>query len=579
MNEATLSRRAVVAAPLALAGCGTASPYFGRTTPPGSQRLVYANGEEPSSLDPAQSVGGNGDNVIAALLDSLIALDPLTLEPAAALATHYAVDASGTRYTFFLRGHSGPRGIRLRDTDSLSSEFSSGRKAPAERIPALWSNGSPVTAHDFVYSWRRLADPATAAPMAFYLAPVVNADEVTKGAKPPSMLAVHAVDDFTFEFELVAPIQSFVKLLWQPLLAAVPRLSIEAGRKHGREGGWPLSGTFVSSGPFLLREWKARDRIVVSKNPLYWEADSVLTEEIVFLPLSSGTANVNLYRAGFTQSINPRLIPPLLAPTLASKKDFSTSPAFRTIWYSLDTTKPPLDRLLVRYALNLAIDKAAITSFLAAGQKPAHGVVPPMSGYPSLPALSVPIGGRQLNVLGFDPRAARELLGREGMAGMKLSMKIPARPRSRDIAPIIQRQWLQHLGIEVILSEVEETVWEQDLTFKRYGHVIEESWVAFCEDPSDFLTFFGPSRFAATTWTDPGFDRDFTAANRLPDPAERIRALAACEVQLIKAMPVIPIFHDSWAYLEAPFVRGVQPNPFGSPRFKYAWIDKRWRPQ
>ena len=160
------------------------------------------------------------------------------------------------------------------------------------------------------------------------------------------------------------------------------------------------------------------------------------------------------------------------------------------------------------------------------------------------------------------------------MAGTKLSIKIPARPRSRDIAPIIQRQWLQHLGIQVSLSEVEQTVWEQDLTFKRYEHVIEESWSAFCEDPSDFLTFFGPSRFAATTWTEPGFDRDFTAANRLPDAAERIKALAACEVQLIKAMPVIPIFHDSWAYLEAPFLRGVQHNPFGSPRFKYAWIDK-----
>ena len=298
MNEArTMSRRAVIAAPLALAGCGTASPYFGRTTPPSLKRLVYANGEEPSSLDPAQSVGGGGDNVIAALLDSLIALDPLTLEPAAALATHYAVDTSGTRYTFFLRGHPRPRGIRLRNTDSLSSGFSGRRKAPAQQIPALWSDGAPVTAHDFVYSWRRLVDPATAAPMAFYLAPVINAEEVTKGAKPPSMLAVRAIDDFTFEFELVAPIQSFLKLLWQPLLAAVPRLSIEAGRQHGRETAWSVSSTFVSSGPFLLREWKARDRIVVSKNPLYWEADSVLTEEIVFLPLSSGTANVNLYRA------------------------------------------------------------------------------------------------------------------------------------------------------------------------------------------------------------------------------------------------------------------------------------------
>ena len=175
---------------------------------------------------------------------ALVALDPLTLEPAAALATHYAVDTSGTRYTFFLRGHSRPRGIRLRDTDSLSQWFSAGRKAPAERTPALWSNGSPATAHDFVYSWRRLADPATAAPMAFYLAPLANADEVTRGAKPPSMLAVHAIDDLTFEFEMVAPIPSFVKLLWQPLLAAVPRLSLEAAGQHGRE-------TFVSSGPLV----------------------------------------------------------------------------------------------------------------------------------------------------------------------------------------------------------------------------------------------------------------------------------------------------------------------------------------
>ena len=209
MNEETISRRGILAAPLVLAGCASASPYFGRTTPPGSQRLVYANGEEPSSLDPAQSMGGGGDNVIAAILDSLVALDPLTLEPAAGLATHYEVDTSGTRYTLFYK-----------DTQSLVEfafaiqilyprRLSNGRKAPPDRIPALWSDGVPVTAHDFVYSWRRLVDPATGAPMAFYLAPLGNADEVTKGAKPPSTLAVRAIDDFTFQFDLVAPISYF----------------------------------------------------------------------------------------------------------------------------------------------------------------------------------------------------------------------------------------------------------------------------------------------------------------------------------------------------------------------------------
>jgi ABC-type oligopeptide transport system substrate-binding subunit len=414
--------------------------------------------------------------------------------------------------------------------------------------------------------------------MAFYLSPLGNADEIIKGTRPSSTLAARAIDDFTFQFDLVAPIPSLHRLLWHPLLAPVPRHSVEAARQRGRESSWMEPGTFVSSGPYLLVEWKANDRVVLKRNPLYWEAQSVLIDEIVFVPISNGATNVNLYRAGMTQAMNPRLIPPLLVPALASKKDFGTSPALRTIWYSLDTTKPPLDRLFVRYALNLATDKTAIANFLGAGQKPANGLVPPTAGYPSLNTLPVSIGGRDLNLLAFDPRTARELLANEGAGGLELSVKIPARPRSRDIAPILQRQWREHLGIRLNLSLVEETAWEQDLTFKRYRHIIEESWAAFCDDPNEFLTFFGPSHFASTTWTDTKFEHDFTTANVLSDRAERIKALAACEAQLIRAMPVIPLFHDTWAYLEAPYLSGLMPNPFGSPRFKYAWIDTSWRP-
>ena len=223
------------------------------------------------------------------------------------------------------------------------------------------------------------------------------------------------------------------------------------------------------------------------------------------LPISNGATVVNLYRAGVTQSMDPRLIPPLLIPALTKKKDFGTSPALRTIWYWLDTTKVPLDRLFVRYALNMATDKVAIANFLGAGQKQAKGLVPPMAGYPLLEALRVSIGSRELDVLGFDPRIGRELLGREGIADLQLSVKIPARPRSRDIAPILQRQWRDNLGVRLNLIEVEETAWEQDLTFKRYRHIIEESWSAYCDDPNEFLTFFGPSHFAATTWTDTKF--------------------------------------------------------------------------
>jgi ABC-type oligopeptide transport system substrate-binding subunit len=114
-----------------------------------------------------------------------------------------------------------------------------------------------------------------------------------------------------------------------------------------------------------------------------------------------------------------------------------------------------------------------------------------MAGYPFIEALPVSIGGRELDLLAFNPRVARELLGRDGIASLELSVKVPARPRSREVALILQRQWHEYLGVRMNLLEVEETAWEQDLTFKRYSHLIEESWSAFCDDPNEFLTFFG----------------------------------------------------------------------------------------
>ena len=572
-----ISRRHVLAAPLALAGCANPSPYFGRTRAPHLQHLVHSNGEEPSSLDPAQSVGGNGDVIIAALLESLTALDPLTLDPAAGLATHYELDSRGVQYTFFLRGHPKPHGNRLPNTDSLPPEFSRGRKAPLDRAPAFWSDVTPITAHDFVYSWRRIVDPTTAAPLSFYLSSISNAEEIIKGAKPASALAVRALDDFTFQVELVAPEPWLLRLLWQPLLAAVPRQSIEAARRRGQESSWTEPAHYVSSGPFLLRHWKPFDRVVLTKNPHYWEAQSVAIEEIVFVPISNGTTNVNLYKAGALQSMNPRLIPPLFVPAFREKKDFGTSRALRTLAYTFNVTKPPLDRLMLRYALNMATEKAAIAAFLRAGQKPANGVVPPLPGYPVLQILPVLIGGRELNVLAFDPPAARELLRAEGIANLDLSIIIAARPRSKDIAAIVQRQWRDHLGIRLNLSLQEETVWEQSFIQKQYQQVIEDTWTMFFEDPYDVLVQVGPGHMY--TWTDPQFDDAFTNANRIGDQVRRMNALANCEAQLMRVMPTVPIFHDTWAYLEAPYLRGMKPNPFGVPRFKYAWIDTKWRPQ
>jgi len=573
--NAPVPRRSLLAGPLAFAGCAGASPYFGRTTPPGFQSLVYSNGEEPSSLDPSQLVG-NGEAVVAALLDSLTSLHPLTLEPAAGLATHYEVDSRGFRYTFYLRGHPQPRRIRLPNTDSLPPEFSRGRRAPPDGIPALWSDGTPLTAHDFVYAWRRIVDPATAAPLSFYLAPIENAQEITKGEKPPSALAVRALDKFAFQFDLITPASWLLGLLWQPLLAALPCHALEAARLRGQPASWTSPANSVSSGPFLLREWRPFERVVLRRNPRYWEAGSVAIDELVFLPIANGVTNVNLYQTGEMQSMNPRLVPSLFIPALRRKKDFATSGALRTFGYTFNVTKPPLNRLLLRYALSLATDKAAITDFLRAGQKPARGMVAPLPGYSPVQILPVSVAGRTLDAMSFDPPAARELLRSEGLANLELSLIAVVRPRSKEIAQIVQKQWHAHLGIRLSVSFQEETVWEQTFLQKRYPQLVEDTWTMFVEDPYDFLAQADPARMY--TWTDPAFDQAFHNADAIPDPIRRMNALADCEAHMMKAMPMIPLFHDSWTHLQAPYLHGLRPNPFGMPRFKYAWIETNWRP-
>ena len=115
-----------------------------------------------------------------------------------------------------------------------------------------------------------------------------------------------------------------------------------------------------------------------------------------------------------------------------------------------------------------------------------------MPGYPHLERLPVRVLGRELNVLEFDPRTARELLHGQAINRLVLSLKVPSRAKSRDIAPILQRQWRENIGVQLSLLGVEQTAWEDDLTFKRHRHVIEESWSAYCDDPNDFLVFFGP---------------------------------------------------------------------------------------
>ena len=158
MTSHLTRRMLLVAGPAALASCGHEGPYFGTKAPPAGQRLVYANGNEPDVVDPGTYAGGTEMRIINALFDGLTKFHPTTLEPLAGLATHYEANGGSTRFRFYLRGHSRPRGIRFANTDDLPTEFSRGHRAPPDNVPARWSDGALITAHDrslFVAASRR----------------------------------------------------------------------------------------------------------------------------------------------------------------------------------------------------------------------------------------------------------------------------------------------------------------------------------------------------------------------------------------------------------------------------------------
>jgi oligopeptide transport system substrate-binding protein len=521
--------------------------------------LIYDLGTEPGSLDPATSLGGSEAYVLPALVEPLLSRHPESMEPAAGLATHYEMDAGRTEITFFLRGHRSPAGAKF---------FG----APAKSEAALWSDGRPVTADDVVCNWQRLVDPVNGSSYAANLYPLANAKEINEGKAKLDTLGVVADGPYTLRVTLKAPAAHFFKLATTEALAPVPRHAVE---RHGRF--WTRPGLMPSCGPFVLHQWKPYEQIVLRKNLRYHAASRVHLDEIRFLPIVDGATGMNLYKAGDVYTMHGRALPPLWIPTLRGRKDFYATPAYRSLFYSFNTTKPPFDNLLVRYAFQMATNTQTVARFLNGGQTAARTVIPRFGGYPGIHSLLVEAGGRVWDVLSYDTPAARELLRMAKAEDIAVDLTFPDRTRSKEIAEILQAQWQANLGVRVNLMMVERNVCDQMAASVSYRGIIESGTGADYADPNGiFDTFTG--RMDGSGWVDAGFGQLLDEANSELDTAVRMRKLAACEERLLRAMPVLPLFFDSYCYLEKPFVGGMTKNVLGFQEFKTAWIDTNWRP-
>jgi ABC-type oligopeptide transport system substrate-binding subunit len=589
METVMIGRRTLLGlAPAALVSCARSEgAYFGSTVAPKTRRLVHTLGGEIETLDPAKSTTSHESWVIPALFEGLTQYHPELPTPMAALATHYEANSDFTQFRFYLRGHPAPRGVRLPSSADLPPTYLRGRRPSPDFVRAYWSDGSPITAYDFVYSWRRFVNPQTAAWFAFQLIILRNAQEVLSGKRPPAELGVHAPDEFTFVVDLRSSTPFFLELITSYLYSPVPMQAVEAARKRNADSTWTKPSHIVTSGAFTLREYRPYERIVLVRNPRYYDASLVSLDELIFLPVVDGTTVMNLYKAGDAM-LTPGLgLPPIFAPVLSHKKDFHSAAAFGTMFPCISTRRLPFDNVLLRYALNMATEKKALTDFLGPGYQPARSLIAPLPGYTRPDSLDIDVDGRSYNVLSFDVEGARCLLAKAGFPGglghggnrLEVPYHLPILPDSRK-AEIVQQQWLHYLNIRVKLVPREFNVHWRMVLKADYSGIADYAVFPLYLDPNGFLDQFpSDSSGNPSGWSDSGYVSELATANAILSRTERLKRLATCEKRLLEAMPFLPFFHSAFAFLCKPFVRGIASHLFDVRAFKYVWIDTHWRPE
>jgi ABC-type oligopeptide transport system substrate-binding subunit len=524
-------------APPAAGGTQVAS-YFGSITPPRGNVLRFTNGPEPETYDPSIAVGQPDGRVVRILFEGLTEPNPRTLAPEPGQAYRWDVSGDGRTYTFHLR-------------------------------PGLeWSDGTPLTAHDFVWSWLRVLKPETAARYASLLYPIENAESYNKGAlRDSTKVGIEARDDSTLVVRLRGPTAYFLFLTAFYTYVPVPRHAIE---RWGDQ--WTRPGKIVSNGCWTLAEWRQQDRFVFAKNPRYWDAAAVKLDRMEAYSVEDLNTAINLYKAGVTDWTTSGYIPSPFLPLMFQFADFQHARMQGVYYYTVNVTRKPFDNVWFRRALNWSIDRDAIAHELLKSTRDPWGNFTP-AGYPGYHA-PPPVG--------FDLVKARACLARAGYPGgrgcPKIAILINTSEDHRRIAEALQQMWKRNLGIPVEISNQEWGTFLQATTQLQYD-LARRSWIGDYLDPSSFLgimvTNDGNNR---TGWGNARYDGLLREAASETDPAKRLEKLSQAEAILLDESPVIPIYHYTINSMVKPYVHGIYPTALDVNSLKHVWIERAWKP-
>ena len=522
---------------LALTGCAQRETLVQRGNR--EQVLHRGIGHELAGLDPHLATQASDYSVLSALFEGLVAEDPVDLHPVPGVAESWEISPDGLTYTFHLRAN------------------------------ARWSNGDPVTAPDFVASCRRVLTPSLAAENAYLLYLVRGAEAFHRGQSTDfASVGIAAPDARTVRITLAHPAPYFLSMLNHPVWFPVHLPTVEKfGPAAQRGNPWARPGSFVGNGPFMIREWRASQRIVVAKSPTYWDAATVRLREIRFYPFEVATEE-RAFRADqlhLTDALPPAKVE---AYRRTQPNLLRIDPLLGTYFYRLNTARPPLDDVRVRRALALAVDRTAIVEkILRGGQLPAPAFTPPgTAGY--MPPPGIPT----------DFAAGRRLLAEAGFPGGKglpvLELLFNSSETHRVIAEAVQEMWRRELGLDVRLANMENNS-ALDARRTRNYRILRSVWIGDYNDPQSFLSVWtGDSGNNFTGWADATYDALLHEAELATGSVPRFALLQQAEARLLDAAPLIPIYHYTHVFLLQPSVKGWYPTLLDHHPYKHVWLQE-----
>ncbi len=498
--------------------------------------LLIGNGAEPLSLDPHLVTGVPENRILTSLIEGLIAYHPTDdEEPEPGVAESWEHNEDFTVWRFNLRDD------------------------------ARWTNGDPVTAQDFLYSWQRMLSPALGAQYAEMLYVIRNAEAFHQGRITDfGQVGARAIDPRTLEVTLQGSTPHFLSMLKHYSFYPVnPRAVEQFGGMTERSNAWSTTENYVGNGPFRLAQWTTNQIIRVEKNPDYWDADRVQLNEIQFFPIDNVNSEETAFRAGrlhITSTVSPDRIP---AFRESNPDELRIDPYLGNYFLRINVTRAPFDDPRVRTALNLAVDRRLLVDRVTqGGQAPASGFVPPgLDNYPVSERVE------------FDPERARQLLADAGFPGGRgfptKEILINTSESHRKIAEAIQAMWRQHLGIDVGIYNQEWKVYLDSQSNLDYD-LSRAGWIADYPHPMTFLEIFTSGNGNNDTgWSNSRFDALIRQAQAAGNEELRLRLMQEAEDILMTELPIIPIYWYTNTYLMDTRVQGWNPTLLNNHPYKY----------